>query len=300
MPADSVAPAPLLPAEPGIARRDPAALEVDGTMHVFHTVVRTTASPPELWIEVTTSDDLRSWTPPRRVTPPGPNFSSPGNILRWGDEWVMCLQSYPIRPGEQYGDGSCRLWLSRSTDLALWSDPEEFGIDGPDRSLRRIDPFLVVDGDRVLCLHKAVGQIAALQSTDLEVWSPVRGGEPVFPASLTPDGCTIENPAVVRDGDAWILFFSAVREGRGIGVARSSDLEHWSPGRYLDLPPLPWAPGGPTAATVVPTPARPAPWTMFLHGDGLGAHGGELTVVVADALDGPWRALGDAAQDRLL
>lgn len=286
---------PLLPVDPELARRDPAAVDADGILHVFHTVVRTSASPPEMWIEVTTSIDLRSWTTPRQVTPPVPgrNFSSPGNVVRWRDEWVMCLQSYPIRPGEEYGDETCRLWLSRSRDLVEWSTPEPLRISGSTASLRRIDPFLVIDGGRVLCLHKARGEIAILQASSLDPgseWTALDEGRPVFTAALTPDGSTVENPAVVQDGVGWVLIAAAVRAGRGILLARSDDPTTWDPGRYLDLPVLPWAPGGPTAATVIPTPRRADPWTMLLHGDGPGPHGGALALLAATRLEGPWHA----------
>ena len=284
-------PSPLLPLRPGIARRDPAAIEIDGVVHVFHTVVDVTTDPLSLWIEVTTSTDLKQWTAPERVTPPGPNFSSPGNIVRRGDEWVLCLQSYPVPPGGIYADDRCRLWTMRSPDLRRWSDPVEVRITDGSSARRRIDPFLVETDDGMLCLHKDAGAIRALRSTDaMTTWQSVDGPSLVDPASL-PAGETVENPAVLaHPGGGWLLFTSSVRPGRGIRVARGSSPSEWGPSIELDLPAVAWAPGGLSAATVLATPARAHAWTMFVHGEANDPHLADLTVLVSDDLD-TWRVL---------
>lgn len=279
-------PARLLAPRPGIARRDPAAIEADGVVHVFHTVVDVTTDPLTLWVEVTTSDDLRHWTAPERVTPPGPSFSSPGNIVRRGDEWVMCLQSYPIPPGGVYADDRCRLWTMRSPDLRRWSAPVELRITDGSGTQRRIDPFLVEADDELLCLHKDAGAIRALRSRDaMATWQSVSGPALVDPASL-PAGETVENPAVLaRPGGGWLLFASSVRAGRGIRVARGRTPLEWGPCIELDLPAASWAPGGLSAATVLATPARAHAWTMFIHGEADDPHLADLTLLVSDDLE---------------
>lgn len=284
-------PSPLIPPHRGIARRDPAAIELDGVVHVFHTVVDVTTDPLSLWIEVTTSTDLKQWTAPERVTPPGPNFSSPGNIVRRDGEWILCLQSYPIPRGGVYADDRCRLWTMRSTDLRRWSAPVELRITDGSGARRRIDPFLVETEDAVLCLHKDAGAIRALRSTDaMSSWQSVTGPALVDPGSL-PTGETVENPAVLASpGGGWLLFASSVRPGRGIRVARGESPWTWGPSTELDLPTVSWAPGGLSAATVLATPGRAHPWTMFLHAEADDPHLADLTLLVSDDLD-TWRAL---------
>jgi hypothetical protein len=280
--------APLLPIDPLRARRDPAVVVVDETVHCFHTVVDLSVSPPRLWVEVTTSTDLVHWSPPTAVTPiTADNFSSPGNAIRIGDEWVLFLQSYPIAPGEQYGSADCTLWFMRSRDLAHWTEPQAFAIEGAHR--RRIDPF-VIDSDGVwLCLHKVDGGLETLESTDLHTWR--ESAVPVLAPDQTPGGVTVENPAVVRHDGELVLFFSPCRPERGVGVAVGERVGEWDAVRYLAMPEVPWAPGGLTASVPLATPWLPQPWALFVHGDTEGAHGGALAVLVSDDLEN-WRPLG--------
>lgn len=120
------------------AYRDPAALYADGEFHLFFTLVET--EPDGLvhsYVATSRSSDLRTWSAPRKLTPKSDrDYSSPGNAVRDGDEWVLCFQSYP-RPGNRddgkvrYGDETARLYTMRSRDLVKWSDPELLrGADG--------------------------------------------------------------------------------------------------------------------------------------------------------------------------
>ena len=68
-------------------------------------------------------------------------------------------------------------------------------------------------------------------------------------------------------------------------MARSDDLLHWRDVRYLDFPPLPWAPGGPTAAFVVDWRARCGRWVMAFHGEREGPHGAALGLALSDDLE---------------
>lgn len=89
------------------------------------------------------------WTDPKTFTPRDSNlnFGSPGNIVRQGDEWVLCLQTYPRPNGEPFGNASARIWTMRSADLETWSAPELLRVKGPDVSEadmgRMIDPCLI-------------------------------------------------------------------------------------------------------------------------------------------------------------
>ncbi len=101
------------------------------------------------------SRDLRVWTPPARLTKLDQtlNFSSPGNVIRAGDDWAMCVSSYP-RPGYRlgdpvrYGDKTARIWLMRSKDLVTWGEPEILRVKGDvavSEMGRMIDPYLIED-----------------------------------------------------------------------------------------------------------------------------------------------------------
>lgn len=222
----------LLPGDDHTAYRDPAAIYHDGTFYLYMTV--STIDPDGLiymqtaW---TKSRDLRHWTAPQPFTPKdrATNYSSPGNIIRDGDEFLLCLQTYPTpqkptpsaKPGAprwvvQYGDHSSRLWTMRSRDLEHWSAPELLRVKGPDvpqeKMGRLIDPYLVRDKDdpsRWWCFYKEKGQVCYSWSRDLKTWTPAGVGAPG------------ENPCVIVDGDEYVLFYSP---RTGIGVKRSKHL----------------------------------------------------------------------------
>jgi len=66
--------------------------------------------------------DLVHWEKPRRITPLDHDFWSPGNVIRAGAEWVLCMQTYPIEPREKNAGESCRLWIVKSRDPRTWSN----------------------------------------------------------------------------------------------------------------------------------------------------------------------------------
>ena len=86
------------------AYRDPAALWADGVCHLFFTLVETERDGGVYsYVAMSTSRDLLHWKPVTKLTPRcDRDYSSPGNVVRDGDEWVLCFQSYP-RP-EPEGD----------------------------------------------------------------------------------------------------------------------------------------------------------------------------------------------------
>lgn len=280
---------PILDREPAIFVRDPATIFHDGVYHCFHTAVEIHGDRTDLFVDVMTSPDLEHWSAPRRLTEPGLNFSSPGNVIRHDGKWVLCLQSYPVNPGELYGSEDSRLWLMESDDLEQWSAPRLLQPEGSQAqwtpSHRQIDPYLVEHDGQFWCFYKTAGQLGLLVSPDLQTWREASPERPVFSANQTPDGSTLENPCVIRDGEEFVLFFSPCRSGRGIGVARSTDLLNWRDAHYLDFPHLTWAEGGPTAAMVLDTRPQMGRWTMFFHGDREGAHGAALGVAWSEDLE---------------
>lgn len=252
------------------AFRDPSAVWHDGFFHLFFTWVEVEADGQVFsYCATSKSRDLMTWTPPRKLTPRdnAKDFGSPGDVVRAGDEWVLCLQTYP-RPGNvfdgkpHYGNANARLWTMRSKDLETWSAPELLRVKGPDVPVeemgRMIDPYLLRDGDGMWwCFYKQNGASMS-KSRDLRTWTPV---------GRTEAG---ENVCVLRDGVRWLMYHSPQD---GIGVKSSTDLIHWTdePGRItLGQKDWLWARGRLTAGFVLD--ARKIPgvggWLMFFHGSG--------------------------------
>jgi hypothetical protein len=208
------------------AFRDPAALYHAGKFYLFYTLVRTEANGLIYsYTAISTSRDLQDWSGPRIITPKGQhlNFSSPGNVVRFGDEWILCLQTYPrlkYRRGERvrWADGSARLFIMRSKDLESWGEPELLRVKGPgvavEKMGRMIDPYLVEDKDKPgkwWCFYKQNG-VSLSWSYDLVNWIYFGRAD------------SGENVCVLVEGDEYVLFHSP---GNGIGVKRSKDLEKW-------------------------------------------------------------------------
>lgn len=264
----SAMPSPVLfRGDERVAYRDPAAVYADGRFHLFFTLVETEApgEQPFLYTAVSTSRDLVQWERPRKLTPRDRalNFSSPGNVIRFADRWVMCLQTYCRPNGEKYGSADSRIWTMRSDDLRAWDEPSLLCVKGPQvprgEMGRMIDPYLMEDrreAGKWWCLFKQDG-ISRAWSRDLERWT--------FAGRC--DGG--ENVCVVHSGQEYVRFDSPEN---GIGVCRSEDLDHWSPRTLLTLGQQywPWARGRLTAAFVLD--ARKVvgveSYLMFFHGSG--------------------------------
>jgi len=216
----------LLQGDETHAYRDPAVLHHDGVFYLFCTLVHT--DPDRRIYSYTvqsTSHDLKAWSQPRVITPKGQdlNFSSPGTVIRFRDEWIICLQTYPrseYTRGKEVGwaDESARIFIMRSRDLEKWDEPELLYVKGPDVSReemgRMIDPYLLQDKDdptRWWCFFKQNG-VSYSWSHDLKTWTY---------AGQADSG---ENVCVLVDNDEYVLFHSPTN---GIGIMRSPDLVHW-------------------------------------------------------------------------
>jgi hypothetical protein len=259
---------PFLDRAPEVASRDPALIYHNGVFRCFFTAVE---KGRHLYLGLTQSRDLIAWSVPVRLTASELNFSSPGNIIWAGGRWVLCVQSYPILPGERYGSEASRLWLMESPDLVNWRNPRPIKPEGCQgtwtHSHRQIDPYLVMHNGMYWCFYKTSGCLGILVSDDLRTWNEAVPDHPVVGRDQTPDGATVENPCVVWDRGEFILFFARVGEGRGIGVARSRNLIDWRDIHYLDFPDLSWAPGGATAAMVLDLRNLCGKWLMAFHGE---------------------------------
>lgn len=252
---------------PTVSYRDPAVLLADGEIRVWFT--ENHALPGggmrSHLAEIRTRD-LVAWTAPRALTAPGDprNWSSPGNVVRDGAEWVMCLQTYPTPPGGYIGDETCRLHTMRSRDLESWSEPELLRVKGDEASEaemgRMIDPYLLRDKDDPglwWCFYKQNG-VSISRSRDLRHWQYAGRAD-----------CGENVSALVQDGE-YLLMHSPGADG--MGLLASPDLRQFRelvPERILlGYPAWPWARRRLTAGTVLDARAEPGlgVYLLFYHG----------------------------------
>lgn len=264
----------LLRGDEKTAFRDPAVVYHDGVFYVFTTYIRTEgADNVYLYTAVSTSRNLTDWSSPRILTPKGQqlNYSSPGNMVRFRGEWLICLQSYPIpgltREGPlRWANQDARIFIMRSRNLLDWSPPELLRVKGPDvppqEMGRMIDPYLIEDKDELgkwWCFFKQRG-FSYSWSCDLKHWTyhgNASGGE---------------NVCVLVEDNEYVLFHSP---GNGIGIKRSTDFEHWRDWDELIIlgqRNWPWAETRLTAGVVLDLRREPAVgrYLMFFHGVGPG------------------------------
>jgi hypothetical protein len=246
------------------AYRDPTAIYHEGTFYLYFTLVHTEDDGEVYsYTAMSKSRNLRQWTEPKVFTPRDRslNFSSPGNVIRYGDEWILCLQTYPRPDGEKYGNATARIYTMRSTDLENWGPAELLKVKGPDvpqeKMGRMIDPYLIEDKEepgKWWCFYKQNG-VSWSWSRDLETWT--------FAGSARAG----ENACVVLDGNEYVLFHSP---GNGIGVKRATDFGRWRDCGLITLGQRnwPWAQGRLTAGFVLDLADQPAveKYLMLFHG----------------------------------
>jgi len=256
------------------AYRDPTAVYHEGVFYLYATMVRTEEEDRIYsYTVLSRSSNLRDWSDPLVITPKGQklNYCSPGNVIRYGDEWILCLQTYP-RPDYQRGgpvrwaDQTARIFIMRSRDLIHWGQPELLRVKGPDVAVedmgRMIDPYLIEDKDepgKWWCFYKQAG-VSMSWSRDLKRWNYF---------GRTDSG---ENVCVLVDRDQYILIHSP---GNGVGIKRSEDLENWRDvGELITLGQAqwPWAETRLTAGFVLDLRSDPrlGKYLMFFHGGGPG------------------------------
>ncbi|WP_020532622.1 hypothetical protein [Flexithrix dorotheae] len=253
------------------AFRDPAILFHNNVFYLFFTLVQTEDGKIYSYTAESHSEDLLNWSPAKILTPKDQalDFSSPGNIIRYKNEWVLCLQTYP-RPdyttdqGVRYGTSDARLFTMRSKDLKNWSAPEIIKVKGPDMEIadmgRMIDPYLLEDKDekgKWWCFYKQNG-VSMSYSYDLQNWT--------F-SGHTKSG---ENVCVLNENNEYILFHSPPN---GISIKRSADLNTWKDwGNLITLgqKDWDWAKGRITAGTVINLKKNKnlGKYLLFFHGSG--------------------------------
>lgn len=166
------------------AYRDPAILYHDGQFYLYFTLSRIENDSVFQYTAQSRSRDLVNWTPYEVITPRNQNlnFCSPGNIIRYNDEWVMCLQTYP-RPNytvdqmPRFGNDEARLYTMRSKDLEIWTNPELLKVKGNDISVekmgRMIDAYFIEDKNesgKWWCFYKQNG-VSMSYSYNLHDWT---------------------------------------------------------------------------------------------------------------------------------
>lgn len=254
------------------AYRDPAVLYHNNKFYLFFTLVRTEDSSRVFsYTAMSTSKDLKKWSPIKILTPRDQNldYCSPGDVIRYKNEWILCLQTYP-RPNyiadqmPRFGTGDSRIFIMRSKDLENWSQPELIKVKGPDISEkdmgRMIDPYLLEDKDepeKWWCFYKQNG-VSMSSTYNFKNWT-------FF--GHTESG---ENACVLVENNEYVLFHSPKN---GIANKRSSDLVHWyNWGQLITLgqKEWPWAKGRITAGVVIDLKNNPlfGKYIMFFHGSG--------------------------------
>lgn len=247
------------------AYRDPAVVYHNDKFYLYFTLVeRADDLGMYLYTAYSISKDLIHWSYPRIITPKDrmKNYSSPGNIIRDNDEWVMCLQTYPTPNKERWGNKSSRIWTMRSKDLINWSDPKIIKVKGndlPESEMgRMIDPYLLEDAKisgKWWCYYKQNG-VSMSYSYDLINWS--------FFGSANSG----ENVTVINKNDEYILFHSP---RNGIGVKKSKTPTDWKDDIALitlGQNNWTWAQQRLTAATVIDLTKyeKIGKYIMFFHG----------------------------------
>ena len=249
---------------PTVAYRDPTCIWAEGRYHLFFTVSQKENGYMYNFVAHSESQDLRSFSDPVILTEKDcrKNFCSPGNVIRVGDAYRICVCSYPMPvPYEQrgYADDTARLYWIETRDFVTFTQPRRIlakGSDCADEG-RMIDPFVLEDKDRAgryLLFFKQHG-VSMSESFDLENWSylgHVEGGE---------------NASVVVENGQYHLIHSP---HNGIGHKVSEDLQCWTD-LGVCLPKeteAAWANGRLTAAFAMKNrdPAIPYRYLVFFHG----------------------------------
>ena len=244
------------------AFRDPACIYHNGVYHLFYTLSSKKDGYMYNRIAKSESVDFEKWSEPVFLTKEDNlwNFCSPGNILKVGDEFIMCVSSYPMPlPFEEVcaADDTARLFIMRSKDLKTWSEPEKIHIGGElSKGKRKIDPFILPDKDENGKYHlffKQDGKInRAISKSDILNWEYV---------SDVIDG---ENPCIVVEDNKYLMFYSP---SNGVKTLVSEDLVSWDEkGKiHFDDEILKWASGRITAGFMMDTP-HDGGKALFFHG----------------------------------
>ncbi len=239
--------------------RDPAAYIENGVIYLFFTLVENTPERQYFYVAMSQSKDFINWSKPEILTEKDnlKNYSSPGNVIKYNGEYFICLQTYPRKDGQIYGNESSRIFTMKSKDLIHWDKPVLLKVKGniPESDMgRMIDPFLFDDGDKFICFFKQNG-VSYSTSEDLVNWKC---------EGFTECG---ENVCVIKENDEYLIFNSP---DNGINIMATNDFETFTDVRtlYLNQKNKPWAKDRITAGFVIDVSSiSPYKYAMFYHGD---------------------------------
>ena len=244
-----------------LAWRDPACFVYNGEYILFFTVSEKAEGYMYNRLGMSRSRDLKTWTEPQLLTPRDYhlNFCSPGNVIKYNGEFVLCFTSYPMPfPYAQSdcADETARLFIMRTKDFEHFSEPEMLMVKGetPAEELgRMIDPFLLPKEDGFYLFYKQNG-ISHSFSTDLKHWEyrgHAGGGE---------------NACVIPFDGHYLLVHSPKN---GIAFSVSDDLQNWTEYSRTTLAQeeWPWANGRVTAGFAMEAPENCGyRYLLFFHG----------------------------------
>ncbi len=240
--------------------RDPAAYYENGTLYLFYTLVENKENNQYFYVAMSQSNDFLHWSKPQILTEKDTdkNFSSPGNIIKHLGAYYLCLQTYPRKESQIYGNENSRVFTMKSTDLIHWEEPVLLKVKGeiPEEEMgRMIDPYLLEDADRFICFFKQNG-VSFSTSDDLIRWT-FQG--------YTECG---ENVCVIKREDEYLIFNSPEN---GINILSTKDFKTFTSltTLYLNQQNKPWAKDRITAGFVLElnTGCIPYRYAMFYHGD---------------------------------
>ncbi len=134
------------------AYRDPAVIYANNTFYLYFTLCENSSDRGYYsMIAYSKSTDLIFWTYPKAISPRNRNlnYSSPGNIIKYNDDWVICLQTYPTPMLESFGNANSRIFIMRSKNLEDWGEPELLKVKGNNVSEsemgRMIDQIAIIE-----------------------------------------------------------------------------------------------------------------------------------------------------------
>ena len=211
--------------------RDPAAVFHEGKYYIFvtHQFEQHRWGAPECYqCFVLVTEDFRTFTPPRPVTPKG--YVSPGNIIRANGKWVMSVTRYP------WPTAVC---IAESDDLLNWSEPRVVigNYHGPywnNREHGPIDGYLVHWQDRYWMFHTDYKhgthsqQLGLAVSDDLQTFENLTPDHPLLDSSFYDEKRGIENVSLIIDKSQLYLFCSVGMPEQRIAVLQSNDIMQWN------------------------------------------------------------------------
>jgi len=266
-----------------VAYRDPACYFYEDSYHLFFTLSIKKDGYMYNHVAVSQSVDLLHWTDPQILTETDKlkNFCSPGCVVKYHDEYRICVSSYPMPvPFSEcgYADETARLYMMRTKDFKTYSDPEKIYAKGKNCSIndegRMIDPFLLENKDQkgeYILLFKQNG-VSLSRTKDMENWEftgSVAGGE---------NACIL-----IRD-NKYLLIHSPEN---GIGLKESTNLRDWDDKGIVTLEQSKWdwASGRLTAGFAMESKGGTRfKYILFFHGSRKESHPethGEATLAMA-------------------